>query len=182
MSDTTINFEDRDTALAAFAEAHDGFRDAYQPVPDDALTYVPPGEDYTLGGLVVHVSDVIAHYALVLDRMVDVGFAQVRVVDPTDGREQTDALIREGFSGIERPKVFAELDAKHDGLAAKVAGLSTLEFSRKAPVLYGPDAAEPYETSAADIMGWLIDHYREHITQSTQLLGDWRGAQASGRG
>jgi hypothetical protein len=178
LSETTINLEDRDAALAAFAQARVGFEEAYRPVPDEALRYVPAGEDYTLGGLVVHVTDTITHYARVLDSMVGAGYGQVRVVDPEDERPRIDALIRNGYSGSERAQVFAELGAAHDALAAKVQAFPAPDYTRQAPVLYGADAAEAYQTRAADVLGWLIDHYQEHITQATELLDIWRSARA----
>jgi hypothetical protein len=174
VSDSTVNLEDRDGALAAFAEARTGFEDAYRPIPDDALRYVPQGEDYTLGGLVAHVTDVIAHYTHVLGEMVGAEYREVRVVDPDGGRARMDALIRDGYSGAERAQVFAEMGAAHDAFAARVRTLPGAAYTRSAPVLYGADAVEPYETRPADIVGWLIDHYREHITQATALLATWR--------
>jgi hypothetical protein len=177
MSEARPN-EDRDGALAAFAQARDGYVNAYQPVPDEALAFVPQGEDYTLGGLVVHVTDVLEHYTRVLDGMLGAGFGQVRVVDPDEGRAELDALIRDGYPPAERSQKLAEMRTVHDGLAAKVATLSSLEFTRKAPVLYGPDTTEPYETSVADILGWLTDHYQEHITQAGELLTSWKGARS----
>jgi hypothetical protein len=177
VSETTVNLEDRDAALAAFAQARAGFQNAYQPVPDDALRYVPPSEDYTLGGLVVHVTDTIAHYTRVLDGMVGAGYTQVRVVDPEDERARIDALIRDGYSGAERAQVFSDMGAAHDALAAKVRAMPAADYTRKTPVLYGADAAEPYDTHAADILGWLIDHYREHIAQATELLATWKSSR-----
>ena len=170
--------QDRDTALARFAETRDGYVSAYRPVPDDALAFVPEGEDYCLGGLVIHVTDILDHYTRVLDAMLGAGFGQVRVVDPDEGRAELDALIRDGYPPAQRTQKIDEMRAAHDGIAAKVATLSSLEFTRKAPVLYGPDATEPYETSAADILGWLTDHYQEHITQVGDLLAAWKAARS----
>jgi hypothetical protein len=177
MSESGPN-EDRDSALGTFAQARDGYAAAYQPVPDEALAFVPQGEDYTLGGLVVHVTDVLEHYMRVLDAMLGAGFGQVRVVDPEEGRAEMDALIRDGYPPAQRAQKLDEMRTAHDGLAAKVAALSQVEFTRKAPVLYGPEAAEPYETSAADILGWLTDHYQEHITQAGDLLTAWKATRS----
>jgi len=35
---------------------------------------------------------------------------------------------------------------------------------------------EPYDTSPQDLAGWLSDHYREHVTQTAELIEDWRRA------
>ncbi|HXF81830.1 MAG TPA: DinB family protein [bacterium] len=177
MAEPTAPASDRDAGLAAFTQARDRYQDAYRVVPDEALRYVPHGEDYTLGGLVVHVTDVIEHYARTLEQMIAAGFGQVRVVDPEEGRAEREALIREGYGGAERARVFAEMGTAHDALAAKVRALSAADYTRKAPVLYGADATEPYPTSAADILGWLTDHYREHTTQAAELLETWKSSR-----
>ena len=52
-------------------------------------------------------------------------------------------------------------------------------MSRTAPVVYGPGQA-PYPTSADDLIGWLRDHYREHVEQSADLIEEWRNAKADG--
>jgi hypothetical protein len=46
------------------------------------------------------------------------------------------------------------------------------DWSRKADVIYGA-GQDPYPTSPDDILGWLRDHYREHVEQSGELIGDW---------
>jgi hypothetical protein len=179
MGEPGVDLENRDAAVGAFDRAHAGFIDAYRSIPDEALTFVPQGEDYTLGGLVVHVMDVIDHYTLVLNRMIAAGFGEVRVIDPDDQRARRDALIRDGYGSTQRDGVFAELDSAHREFVTRIRGLSATDYLNQAPVLYGADAVDPFSTRAADIMGWLIDHYNEHITQSTALLADWQRTQGS---
>ncbi len=179
MVQTKVNLDDREAALNAFARARDGFEAAYRPVPDDALRYVPAGEDYTLGGLVPHVTDTIEHYARVLGQMVGASFGQVRVVDPEDEtKRRRDILTRDGYGAAERASVFADLRAAHDVLADMLRRLAADDYTRPAPVLYGADATEPYQTRPADIVGWLIDHYHEHIAQVADLLARWRTSRA----
>ena len=49
------------------------------------------------------------------------------------------------------------------------------DWARKAPVVYG-GGQEPFPTSPDDILGWLRDHYREHIDQSAALVEEWKTA------
>lgn len=166
---------DRDTALAGFERARDQYQHSYDAVPAEALKYVPPGEDYTLGGLAPHVTDVIYHYTRVFDVMKAASFGQVRAIDPDDEtKRRLDELTTNGFGGREKRGVFEEMTAAHRALEAKLRALSPEEFTRPAPVLYGPDAQDPYPTRAADIVGWLKDHYDEHIAQVAELLGKWK--------
>jgi hypothetical protein len=50
------------------------------------------------------------------------------------------------------------------------------DWARKGPVIYG-EGQDPYPTSAEDILGWLRDHYREHVTQSAELVSAWSEAR-----
>ena len=166
---------DRDTAVGEFNRKRDEYQKSYDAVPDDAMRYVPQGEDYTLGGLVVHVTDVILHYTHALDEMTGAGFQQVRVIDPEDdAKRERDRMIGEGFGGGERAGVFQDMRGAHQVIEGKVRALSAEEYSRKAPVLYGGDAQDPYPTDAGDILGWLTDHYQEHIDQVAGLLAKWK--------
>ena len=88
---------DRSARLAEFDRARDAFVESYQPVPDDALTYVPAGEDYTLGGLAVHVSDALYHYSHVLDVMKQANYGQVRAVDPVDDAKKQPLSLEAAF-------------------------------------------------------------------------------------
>jgi len=47
------------------------------------------------------------------------------------------------------------------------------DWSRKALVVYGA-GQDPYPTSPEDVIGWLADHYREHVQQCPELVTDWR--------
>ena len=33
---------------------------------------------------------------------------------------------------------------------------------------------DPYPTSPDDVLGWLREHYREHVEQCPQLIASWR--------
>jgi len=53
--------------LAEFDAARLEFEEAVRAAPDAALRFKPEGEDYALGGLVVHVAQVLRRYATVVD-------------------------------------------------------------------------------------------------------------------
>jgi hypothetical protein len=33
---------------------------------------------------------------------------------------------------------------------------------------------DPYQTSPDDVLGWLREHYREHVHQCPELIASWR--------
>ena len=78
---------DREGALADLAAARSEWESAFAMVPDDALGYLKPGDDYALGGLLVHVNWVLTHYGRVLDRIIATRFAQVGPQDATGEAE-----------------------------------------------------------------------------------------------
>ena len=73
---------ERDEALVDFERARAEWDEAFARVPDAALGYLKPGDDYALGGLLVHVNWVLAHYARVLHDVIEAGFADMIARDP----------------------------------------------------------------------------------------------------
>jgi hypothetical protein len=63
----------------------------------------------------------------------------------------------------------------HSKVIAAVGTLPAGDWDRKAPVVYG-DGQDPYPTSPEDLVGWLRDHYREHVQQSADLIAEWEAA------
>jgi len=167
--------KDRETALAEFTARLEAYERSYDSVPDEALSYVPQGEDYTLGGLAVHVTDTLLHYRNVFDVMKGAGDQPVRNVDPEDdAKRQRDELVHKGFAGSDKPRVFEAMRAAHRDVEQRVRALPEAEYGRKIAVLYGADAQEPYPTDGGDVLGWLTDHYQEHIDQVAELMGKWQ--------
>jgi hypothetical protein len=71
------------------------------------------------------------------------------------------------------------MEQLHAAIAAAVRKLPATDWTRKAPVVYGEGQA-PYPTCAEDIVGWLRDHYREHVTQCADLINEWSVPQNPG--
>ncbi len=64
----------------------------------------------------------------------------------------------------------------HQIARARFAAVEAELFERQAPVIYSAGTA-PYPTSAKDMVGWLIDHYQEHISQIESMLAQWKDQQ-----
>ena len=163
---------DRDTALKQFEDGRAAFVGAYAGVPDEALAFLKPGEDYALGGLVIHAVAVLEHYRLVLAAILDAEFGEVRPEDPPGFWEQQGRRARAGLQPDERAAAFGELDRQHEGFVATVASLSPEDWDRKGAVWF-PSAAEALPTSPGDVWGWLKDHYLEHVRQVEDLHQEW---------
>jgi hypothetical protein len=166
----------RDEALADFELARTEWETAFAYVHDDALAYLKPGDDYALGGLQVHVNWVLTHYRRVMDGIIAGGFEQL---GPQDGPGDAEAVGKKAKAGLgrrERTKSLEEMGRLHVAIVAAVKKLPEEDWSRKAHVIYG-EGQDPYPTSPEDIVEWLRDHYREHVQQSADLIGDWEASR-----
>jgi hypothetical protein len=175
MDDLAASIIDRETELAKFDHARDDFEVAFARVPDEALEWKPEGDDYTIGFLVPHVISSMANYSTALDRIEAASYG---VVGP--GWEADEALVDYGAkvqaiyaAGAGRAAVLDEMDAVHDRLASRLRKLAYEDYSRQSSVHYG-GSDQPFPTSAHDIIGWLTDHYYEHVPHIEQLLEGWQ--------
>ena len=59
MDDSTAATSDRAAVVAAFDQARDAFLAAFAEVPDAALSYLPEGDEFALGGALAprHAAD-----------------------------------------------------------------------------------------------------------------------------
>ena len=172
----TISLRD---ALAAFNDGRTQFLDALDAVPSGAVEYLKPGDDYSLGGLAVHVNFVLEHYTNVLDTMVAAGFTECRPTDPEGLEERAVRRAKTQLTADEVREEIAITKHLHEVFIGKVEALGN-DWSRKAPVWFG-GASETLPTSGADLLDWLTGHYREHVPHIASLAEDWT-RQSDGEG
>ena len=164
---------EREAALADFAVARSEWESAFAKVPDDALGYLKLGDDYALGGLLIHVNWVLTHYRRVLDGIIAARFGQLGPQDASGEAQAAGQEAKVGLSAGQRAKTLVEMSRLHAAVVTAVTGLPEGDWSRKAAVIYG-EGQDPYPTSPEDVIGWLREHYREHVEQSAHLVADWR--------
>lgn len=167
----------RAEALAGFDAAENEWERAFAMVPDGALGYLKPGDDYALGGLQTHVNWVLEHYRRILDAIVAGRFGDVGPQDPSGAEEAAKHGARAGLEAPDRSSAIETMRSEHALVARAIAELVPADWPRKAPVVYG-EGQEPYPTSPEDIVGWLTDHYREHVDQTAALIEAWRSDSA----
>jgi hypothetical protein len=163
---------ERKAALRELEVARGEFEAAMERVPDQALGHLKAGDDYCLSGLVPHCEYVLRHYSAVLDGMQE--GTEFRAVDPPDLTAWHMQSSRDGFPAGRRTAALESMAAAHEQAVERLRGAR--DWTLKVLVLYGADASEPYPTSAEDVAGWLIDHYREHVPHAADLLADWEQA------
>ena len=167
---------ERESAIADFEVARGEWESAFAKVPDDALGYLKPGDDYALGGLQIHVNWVLTHYRRVLDGIIAGRFGQL---GPQDAPGEGQAAVQKAKVGLtagQRSRSLAERGRLHAAVVTAVTRLPEGDWLRKAAVIYG-EGQDPYPTSPEDVIGWLRDHYREHVDQSADLVEEWKGSR-----
>jgi hypothetical protein len=166
--------QERERALAEFDQRRGEFEEAVRRAPDAALRYRAPEDDYALGGLVVHVTEVLRHYTAVLEAIHAADWQSPTA--PADRTSEADAvLIRDGFRGDSRSEILAQMRKAHTGLTDAVRAEPAEWFVRQAPVTYS-GSTEPYPSSPADVVGWVRDHDVEHTQQIADLVTAWAAA------
>ncbi len=170
----TDSQQQRETVLADFDRARSEFEEAVRRAPDAALRYRAPSDDYALGGLVVHVTQVLDHYTDVLNAIHTADW-QSPTAPPSQTSDHDAALIHDGFGGESRAGVLTQMRDAHTMLVSAVRAEPSEWFGRQAPVMYS-GSSEPYPTSPADVVGWVRDHYAEHTRQIAELVSDWASA------
>jgi ketosteroid isomerase-like protein len=166
-----MQMQDSNVALAQFTVARDDYLATTRRVPPGASEYLRPGDDYSLGGIAVHVNYVLEHYTNVLNALIAGGFAECRPEDPPGLEQRAKARAKEALQAGEVKAELATTEWLHQQLSQVIEGMAD-GLDRKAPVWY-PGAAEAYPTGAGDVLGWLTDHYREHVPQLEALAAEW---------
>jgi hypothetical protein len=167
---------DRGTALADFDSARDEFLAALQAAPDESLSYLRSGDIYAIGGLAVHCNWALKHYQRVLQRLAEPGGGEFRANDPEGEHEEANRRALAGLAPAERSSEVAELGSLHQGVRQAALRVPPASWEEKTPVFYGA-AADAYQTSPDDVIGWLRDHYREHVPHAGELLAEWRASR-----
>lgn len=164
---------ERDGALTDLDVARAEWEAAFAQVPDAALAYLKPGDDYALGGLQVHVNWVLVHYGRVLDALKADPHKQLEPLDGPGESVDANKRAKAGLTAAERKPALEEMSGLHRFVKEVASGVSTADWNRKTPVVYGT-GQDPYQTSPDDVVGWLREHYREHVQQCPQLIAAWR--------
>jgi ketosteroid isomerase-like protein len=166
-----------EAALKSFGSSRDAYLNAMAKVPPDAYGYLKPGDDYSVGGIAVHVNFVLEHYQNVLTALIASGLSECRPQDPPGLAEQANARAGSSLTAEEVRSELARTAELHD-VVIETAGSLSGNWSSQAPVWY-PGSTEVYPTSAADVLQWLIDHYQEHVPQIQALVEEWGGEGSS---
>jgi hypothetical protein len=163
-----------EAALQEFDEARDAFREKMEGVPEPALSYLKPGDDYTLGGLVYHVNGVLERYLEVLQGVM-AGSDQIVLADPTSTLERANQRALEGVEPGELSDALESMDNLHRQMRTMAASVPGQDWERTCAVQEGTRA--PYAASVTAVLGWVLGHYEEHTPQVDELLRDWKSRQ-----
>lgn len=159
----------RENDLNGLFEARGEFAATFENVPDEALQYKGKADEYALSGIVVHLTATIDHYRRVVEGMIDREFKAFALQPQDPGVEAAHAKGAQiGFTAGERDEAFALLESAHDDFAESVRTVQPQDYGTKVPVTFKAGEAA-HDTSPADIVGWLADHYRQHAPDIEKL-------------
>ena len=165
----------RETDLHELFVARGELAAAFAAVPDAALQAKGASDEYAVSGIVVHLTATIDHYRPVLAGLIDTQFKSFAIAAQDPGVEAAHAKrARTGFGAGERDEAFALLEAAHDDFAEAVLAIQPQDYARKVSISYKA-GQPPHDTSPADVVGWLTDHYREHVPDVRQRTGGATG-------
>ncbi len=164
-------------ALARLDAAHSSIQETFASMPDAALAWLKPGDDYAIGGIVIHLIQSLDGYIRTLEALRAAGF------NDTEGPGEDEAVVeaqlahaRRGLDPNERTATFAEMREKQARVAVLAATASEAQFDALVGVRYPGDEA-PYPTSAALVVQWMTEHYAEHVPHAKQLFAEWKSAR-----
>ena len=177
MDEVASEIIDKERQLADFDHARDDFEQAFSKVPEAALDYKPEGDDYSLRDLVTHIANSMIMYDWLLDEIGRLEYQEVRLAatGEYDFAVQSQRIRDRATLPPRNSEETGSLDQMeqiHDKLAARLRDMENKEFLRQAGVYY-PGSTEVYPTAASDILGWLTDHYREHVDQVNKMVGEY---------
>jgi hypothetical protein len=161
-------------ALAKLDAAHAEIQGAFAAMPDAALAWLKPGDDYAIGGVAIHLIGSLDGYIGTLTTLDAAGYADTQ--GPGEDEAVVDAHLaraKRGVSAAERAATLGEMREKHERLAALARKPSDAQFDALIGVTYPGDEV-PYPTSAALVVQWMTDHYVEHVPHVQTLHSEWK--------
>jgi hypothetical protein len=109
----------------------------------------------------------------VLDGIKADPYHQLQPLDRPGESTDVNKRAKAGLTAPERKPSLDEMSRLHRSVREAAAGIAEADWSRKTPVVYG-EGQDPYQTSPDDVLGWLREHYREHVHQCPELIASWR--------
>jgi hypothetical protein len=167
----------KNDAIGRLDAAHRAIEETFAAMPDPALAWLKPGDDYAIGGIVIHLIQSLDGYIATLEALRAAGFTDTD--GPGEDEAEVDAQLvhaRRGLTPDERAATFADMRAKHARLAALAATADEAQFATLVGVRYPGDEA-PYPTSVALVVQWMTEHYAEHVPHANQLFAEWQKAR-----
>src|SRR5260370_41095463 len=145
--------------MSDFDAARAEWEAVFAQVPDAALLYLKPGDDYALGGLQVHVNWVLTHYSRVLDGIKADPYNQLQPLDPPGESTEVSKRAKGGLTAPERKPTLDEMSRLHRSVREAAAGIAEADGSRKTPAAYG-EGEDAAASSPDQGLGWLREPTR----------------------
>src|SRR5260370_30900800 len=119
--------------MSDFDAARAEWEAVFAQVPDAALLYLKPGDDYALGGLQVHVNWVLTHYSRVLDGIKADPYHQLQPLDPPGESTAVNKRATGRLTPPPRTPTLDDIPRLHRSVRAAAPGSAQPDRARHTP-------------------------------------------------
>lgn len=157
--------------LKKFADEYALFDAAFREIPNDKLSLLKQGDEYSLSGLIVHVTEILAFYTDVINRIAILSpelTSELRV--SKDISDSSKKLMHDGIAPPDRPRMLEVLKRTQRYFDDRVNQLPPEVYTVVVPIYYEDDAAAS-PTSPAIVVKWVTEHYIEHTRTIRDEIG-----------
>jgi hypothetical protein len=130
----------KERAIADLHDARKAIDEVFAPIPDSALAWLKPGDDYALGGIVIHLIQSLDGYIGTLEALHAAGYRDT--AGPAEDESVVDAGLahaRLGLAPRERRPKFEEMAEKQETLGRLASRADDEQFTRLVGVRYPGD-------------------------------------------
>jgi GNAT superfamily N-acetyltransferase len=165
-----------DTVTADLIAAHDLVVSLIQAIPDTALDWSPPADDWSLKRIVGHLAHANDFYVMIVDEARAADFGTVTLHADLAGWRQmiaTDAAIAQCSATQE---AWACFERTYQRMLAVLENVTRAELDR--PFVFCRPDAEPLTTTLRQrVVAMAAHHMREHQPHLSDTLERWRATQ-----
>ncbi|MDQ3099218.1 MAG: hypothetical protein M3Q44_05720 [bacterium] len=157
--------------LKKFADEYALFDAAFREIPNEKLSLLKKGDEYSLSGLIVHVTEILAFYTDVINRIsiLPAGHATEFHVSQ-DISDYSKKIMHDGVAPSDRPRMLEVLKRTQRYFDDRVNQLPPDVYTVQTPIFYDDDGKSAM-TSPALVVKWVTEHYIDHTKTIRDEIG-----------
>jgi uncharacterized damage-inducible protein DinB len=167
-------------SLNDLVAAHDELMPLFKSISEEALDWRPREDEFSVKHILVHLTHANDFYLMILEEARAVNFDVVRIHSELPGWKRMVATDAEAWQCQNVVSLHVCFEQAFQHLLTALADVSDEEFERPF-VLYEAGAeAEPRTVTLQErVLDSAASHLREHLSQLSETLVQWRSAQST---